>query len=98
VTKRFGRRQFLAAGGSAVALAAAAVRAAGREKAAPPRPNIVVIVVDDMRFDEYGAGGHPFELRNLAAEPAHAGTVARARETLASLVVGALGLPVTRPL
>lgn len=24
------------------------------------RPNIVVIVVDDMRVDEYGAGGHPY--------------------------------------
>lgn len=23
-------------------------------------PNIVMIVVDDMRFDEFGAGGHPF--------------------------------------
>ena len=26
----------------------------------PTRPNIVVIVVDDMRFDEYGSGGHPY--------------------------------------
>jgi arylsulfatase A-like enzyme len=24
------------------------------------KPNIVMIVVDDMRFDEFGAGGHPF--------------------------------------
>jgi N-acetylglucosamine-6-sulfatase len=24
------------------------------------RPNIVMIVVDDMRFDEFGAGGHPY--------------------------------------
>ena len=54
-----GRRQFLAAGGSAVALAAAGARAAGRASAAT-RPNIVVIVVDDMRFDEYGAGGHSY--------------------------------------
>ena len=23
-------------------------------------PNIVMIVVDDMRFDEFGKGGHPF--------------------------------------
>lgn len=60
MTKPFGRRQFLAAGGSAVALAAAGAHAAGRAKAAPSRPNIVVIVVDDMRFDEYGAGGHPY--------------------------------------
>jgi arylsulfatase A-like enzyme len=55
-----GRRQFLAAGGSAVALAAAGARAAGKVSSASTRPNIVVIVVDDMRFDEYGAGGHPY--------------------------------------
>jgi len=24
------------------------------------RPNVVVIVVDDLRFDEFGAGGHPY--------------------------------------
>jgi N-acetylglucosamine-6-sulfatase len=54
-----GRRQFLAAGGSAIALAASGARAAGKASAAT-RPNIVVIVVDDMRFDEYGAGGHPY--------------------------------------
>jgi arylsulfatase A-like enzyme len=54
-----GRRQFLAAGGSAIALAANGARAAGKASAAT-RPNIVVIVVDDMRFDEYGAGGHPY--------------------------------------
>ena len=54
-----GRRQFLAAGGSTVALAATGVRAAGKTSSAATRPNIVVIVVDDMRFDEYGAGGHP---------------------------------------
>ena len=59
MTKPLGRRQFLAAGASAAALAAAGVRAAGTSSA-PTRPNIVVIVVDDMRFDEYGAGGHPY--------------------------------------
>ena len=57
-----GRRQFLAAGGSALALAAAGARAAGKTKGPPTRPNIVVIVVDDMRFDEYGAGGHYMEI------------------------------------
>lgn len=25
-----------------------------------PRPNIILIVVDDMRFDEFGAAGHPW--------------------------------------
>ena len=24
------------------------------------RPNLVVILVDDLRFDEFGAGGHPY--------------------------------------
>jgi N-acetylglucosamine-6-sulfatase len=54
-----GRRQFIAAGGSAIALAASVARAADKATAAA-RPNIVVIVVDDMRFDEYRAGGHPY--------------------------------------
>jgi N-acetylglucosamine-6-sulfatase len=27
---------------------------------AAPRPNLVVVLVDDMRWDDYGAGGHPF--------------------------------------
>lgn len=52
------RRRFLAAAGSAGVLAAAGVRSQPRANSA--RPNIVVIVVDDMRFDEYGAGGHPY--------------------------------------
>ncbi len=38
------------------------------------RPNIVLIVVDDMRFDEFGAGGHPYletpHIDRLAAEGA----------------------------
>ena len=24
------------------------------------RPNIIVILVDDLRWDDFGAGGHPF--------------------------------------
>ena len=24
------------------------------------RPNIVLVVVDDLRFDDFGAAGHPF--------------------------------------
>jgi arylsulfatase A-like enzyme len=47
------RRHFLSSSASAGVLAAA-----GISNATPP--NIVVIVVDDMRFDEYGAGGHPY--------------------------------------
>jgi N-acetylglucosamine-6-sulfatase len=28
--------------------------------AAAPRPNILLVVVDDLRFDDFGAAGHPF--------------------------------------
>jgi arylsulfatase A-like enzyme len=52
------RRRFLAAG-CAGALAAAGLGPA-RASRATSRPNIVVVVVDDMRFDEFGAGGHPY--------------------------------------
>jgi hypothetical protein len=24
------------------------------------RPNVLVILIDDLRFDEFGAGGHPY--------------------------------------
>lgn len=58
--KSLGRRQFLAASASVAALAATGARAAGQGRSSAARPNIVVIVVDDMRFDEYGAGGHPY--------------------------------------
>ena len=38
------------------------------------RPNVVVVVVDDLRFDEYGAGGHPYletpNIDRLASEGA----------------------------
>ena len=30
------------------------------ESSAATRPNVIVIVVDDLRFDEFGAGGHPY--------------------------------------
>jgi N-acetylglucosamine-6-sulfatase len=37
-----------------------------------PQPNIVMIVVDDMRYDEWGGGGHPYlqtpEIDRLARE------------------------------
>jgi N-acetylglucosamine-6-sulfatase len=44
-------------------------------RAAPgPRPNIVVVVVDDLRWDEFGAAGHPYletpNIDRLAAEGA----------------------------
>ena len=58
--KKWGRRQFLESGGCAAALAATGLGVAARAGGDATRPNIVVIVVDDMRFDEYGAGGHPY--------------------------------------
>ena len=30
------------------------------ESSSAMRPNVIVIVVDDLRFDEFGAGGHPY--------------------------------------
>ncbi|MGE0552528.1 MAG: sulfatase [Gemmatimonadales bacterium] len=40
--------------------------------AQPPRPDLIVIVVDDLRFDEYHAAGHPYvatpNIDRLAAE------------------------------
>jgi len=42
---------------------------------AGPRPDVVVIVVDDLRWDDFGAGGHPYvetpNIDRLAAEGAH---------------------------
>ena len=30
------------------------------KKSARARPNLLVILIDDLRFDEFGAGGHPY--------------------------------------
>jgi len=42
--------------------------------AAPARPNIVFVLVDDLRWDDFGAAGHPFaetpNIDRLAAEGA----------------------------
>ncbi|OYQ25335.1 hypothetical protein CHU93_13855 [Sandarakinorhabdus cyanobacteriorum] len=51
---RINRRQALQGIGASLGLAAASRAATGK------RPNIVMIVVDDMRFDEFGAAGHPW--------------------------------------
>lgn len=49
------------------ALFVLALAACGEARQAPPsntpaseRPNIVVVLVDDLRFDEFHAGGHPY--------------------------------------
>jgi len=38
------------------------------------KPNLLVILIDDLRFDEFGAGGHPYmktpHIDRLAAEGA----------------------------
>jgi len=34
--------------------------ACGQARAPDPRPNMLVVLVDDMRWDELGAAGHPF--------------------------------------
>lgn len=49
------RRDFLTAAG---AVAAGGIARGAAKRAA--RPNFVVIVVDDMRFDEFGLGGHAY--------------------------------------
>ena len=56
---------------SALALAVG-TPASAQDPASPP--NLVVVLVDDLRFDEYGAAGHPFletpSIDRLAAEGA----------------------------
>lgn len=52
----------------------AALCLASAAAAAEPRPNIILVVVDDLRFDDFGAAGHPFarttHLDRLAREGA----------------------------
>lgn len=44
----------------ALLAALAALSALPAAAAAAPRPNVLLIVVDDLRFDDFGAAGHPF--------------------------------------
>jgi N-acetylglucosamine-6-sulfatase len=64
------------AGRSALALWTVALAAVAPPlQAEPDRPNVVMIVVDDLRFDEIGVGGHPYletpHIDRLAAEGAY---------------------------
>lgn len=53
------RRDFLA--GTLTAGAIGSLAPFTRLRAHPrTAPNVVIIVVDDLRYDEYGAGGHPY--------------------------------------
>ena len=53
---------------------AAAAAAAANAFAATPRPNLLLVIVDDLRFDDFSAAGHPFartpHLDRVAAEGA----------------------------
>lgn len=44
----------------AALLAACPLLAATPAPAAEARPNVLLVVVDDLRFDDFGAAGHPF--------------------------------------
>ncbi|HJS21214.1 MAG TPA: sulfatase-like hydrolase/transferase [Steroidobacteraceae bacterium] len=47
-------------GGAAAALALGPVRPARTAARPDTRPSIILIIIDDMRWDEFGAGGHPY--------------------------------------
>ncbi|MCC7463192.1 MAG: sulfatase-like hydrolase/transferase [Gammaproteobacteria bacterium] len=75
------RREFLAGALTAGALASVAPLRRARAASAA-RPNLVVIVVDDLRFDEYCAGGHPYlETPNVDALAASGATFTQAYHT-----------------
>jgi N-acetylglucosamine-6-sulfatase len=49
------------------------------------RPNLIVILIDDLRFDEFGAGGHPYMQTPHIDRLAHEGALFRAcRVTMVS--------------
>lgn len=47
-------------GGAAATLALDAARFSHAAATPERRPNIILVIVDDMRWDEFGAGGHPY--------------------------------------
>jgi hypothetical protein len=46
-------------GGAAAAATLGGLCRSARAARPDRRPDIIVVVVDDLRWDEYGAGGHP---------------------------------------
>lgn len=54
------RRESMRVLGGTIAATLAGPRLGWPQTRLNPRPNIVCIVVDDLRWDEYGAGGHPY--------------------------------------
>ncbi len=40
-----------------------------------PRPNLLVILIDDLRYDEFGAGGHPYMKTPHIDRIAHEGAI-----------------------
>jgi arylsulfatase A-like enzyme len=50
------RRRFIGGAAAAAGALASGIASSG----APPRPNLLVVLVDDLRHDEFGAGGHPY--------------------------------------
>jgi N-acetylglucosamine-6-sulfatase len=39
------------------------------------RPNFIVILIDDLRYDEFGAGGHPYMKTPHIDRIAHEGAI-----------------------
>ena len=74
---------------------------------APPRmpdagrPNIVVVLVDDLRFDEFRAGGHPYletpNIDRLASEGALSDDVLAAADPVAQTAVTSPPSPPAAP-
>jgi arylsulfatase A-like enzyme len=56
------------------------------------QPNFIAILVDDLRYDEFGAGGHPYKLKNLARSASHAAIRASLRREMRRLVADAAGI------
>src|SRR5262249_61072664 len=51
-------------------------RAMRARRAAPRRrPNVLVILIDDLRYDEFGAGGHPYMKTPHVDRLAHEGAL-----------------------